>query len=69
MRMGNYWRGIARMKIIKSGIKPGKQFTCHYCGCVFLAEQGEYKFQENSQRRCYYEADCPECGHTVEVDC
>lgn len=57
------------MKIIKHGNpkynKPDRKFRCDYCGCIFEAEYGEYKYgncQYNTwYYEWYYECECPEC--------
>ena len=51
------------MKIIKAGkvpekVKRDKRFECLKCGCVFDAEEGEYKCEEFYG----YSAQCPCCG-------
>lgn len=52
------------MKILKRGrlTKKGKRFDCNVCGCAFVAEQSEYKF-EGSQRDWAYVAKCPCCNN------
>lgn len=60
------------MKIIQKGdlnrLKKIKRFECGQCGCIFEAENTEYKY-EFSQRDNYgwYEAHCPTCHRTVTL--
>lgn len=52
------------MKIIEHGRKPGqmvRRFVCIKCGCVFDANDTEYKYID-AQRDPYYICACPECG-------
>lgn len=53
------------MKILKQGkiknISGIKRFKCNYCGCVFEAEQGEYKSGQH-YNDTYYFCECPFCG-------
>lgn len=57
------------MKIIEHGSpkynKPDKKFKCDYCGCIFIAEYGEYKYSDCQcnalYHEWYYECECPEC--------
>ncbi len=53
------------MKIIKHGSpkynKPDREFKCDYCGCIFTAEYGEYKYSGCQYNIEYYECKCPEC--------
>ena len=56
------------MKIIKHGdinkLKKIKTFNCKLCGCLFEADNTEYKtgFQYNE---IYYYIKCPFCGKKV----
>lgn len=59
------------MKIIKNGKikKKTKEFTCERCGCVFEAEQGEYR--SASQMEALHdgiEAVC-NCSHCKSIVC
>ena len=60
------------MKILKQGkskeevariIKQVRQFECSTCGCVFEADNTEYKYQF-CQREAeeWWECECPNCG-------
>ncbi len=48
------------MKIIKAGKVPEKvrRFECLQCGCIFDADEGEYKCEEFYG----YYVQCPCCG-------
>ena len=52
------------MKIIKQGKKPDTsiKFTCRFCGCVFIAEKGEYSIVPMGYNDVGYECNCPNCG-------
>lgn len=59
------------MKIIKQGktieeleaiLKKTKRFECKICGCVFEADDGEYKWVEDHIYGAYV-CDCPNCCH------
>lgn len=52
------------MKIIVQGKKPdlSKDFVCSYCGCVFVAEKGEYSTVQTGYNETGYECNCPCCG-------
>ena len=56
------------MKIIKYGRIPDatKQFKCLYCGCIFEADDTEYrhKFDRNED---YYICECPVCENETSV--
>ena len=58
------------INIIKPGdlslLKETKAFSCKKCGCEFLADREDYKFQY-SQREgiSWYEIKCPTCGANV----
>lgn len=56
------------MKILKQGkskekvdriIKQVRQFECSICGCVFEADNTEYKYQFSHK---WLECKCPNCG-------
>lgn len=58
------------MKIIKEGLsceeierkrKGIKHFKCDFCGCVFEAEQGEYKCNQYYNSELSYTCSCPKC--------
>ena len=53
------------MKIIKEGslnlLLGIKRFECRNCGCIFEAEEGEYKHGQQYNEDYYY-CDCPYCG-------
>lgn len=58
------------MKIIKQGkskeelktiLNKTKRFECKTCGCIFEADKGEYKFEEDYICSTYY-CKCPNCG-------
>lgn len=58
------------MKVIRMGEKhlPIKRFTCRSCGCVFEAEEGEYKVASNIEWAKYgfnAKCECPYCGEMV----
>lgn len=63
------------MKILKSGIIPEYKFTCHICGCEFVAYRTECNITEmvklpEAQIGVFVSVACPEC-HTElkqEVD-
>ena len=59
------------MKIIKQGktkeeldaiLKETKRFECKTCGCIFEADKGEYKREEDFIHGTYF-CDCPNCCH------
>jgi Zn finger protein HypA/HybF involved in hydrogenase expression len=61
---------MSRVKILKQGLskaelekkrKRTKQFECHECGCIFSADAGEYKFEEDYIYTTYF-CDCPNCS-------
>lgn len=60
------------MKIIKKGdprkYKPEIEFVCQKCGCVFVAEYGEYEKHESQIQGTSYMSKCPECGYTASKD-
>lgn len=61
------------MKIIVQGKEPdlSKKFECSYCGCVFVAEKGEYSLVQTDYNSSDYECDCPCCGtncYNIERD-
>ena len=59
--------------ILKQGnlnrLKRTLRFECKKCGCVFDAEQDEYKSQYSQREMCgWYEIKCPCCEGWVTVD-
>lgn len=44
------------MKILKSGDRRPRRFTCRYCGCVFVAASGDNFFVQ-----------CPECNSDFDM--
>ena len=56
------------MKIIKNGeikkIKQTKTFDCDFCGCIFEADNTEYR-SGSQYNEIYYYSTCPFCGRTV----
>lgn len=57
------------MKVLSHGDpkkgKPDIKFFCRRCGCVFVAEFGEYKKECSQIEGLWYSAKCPECGTSV----
>ena len=59
------------MKIIKEGNpdwnKKLKEFTCHHCGCVFVADHNEYIVDawRNTET---YTCNCPCCDNKVYLE-
>ncbi len=53
------------MKIIKEGnlkkLKKIKRFVCEECGCIFEAEEYEYKWG-SQYNETYYYCTCPCCN-------
>lgn len=56
------------MKIIKYGdkkkLKIIKTFDCDFCGCIFEADNTEYKIGSQYNEEYYY-IKCPFCSRTV----
>lgn len=61
------------MKIIKQGkskeeletlLKQTKRFACTLCDCIFEADLGEYKYEQDDIYTSYY-CECPNCGRIV----
>ena len=56
------------MKIIKEGnlelLKQIRRFKCGLCGCIFEADNTEYK-TDNQYNHTYYTCDCPCCNREV----
>lgn len=67
------------MEILRKGksMELRVEFTCHNCGCVSVAEPGEYSITSsgNAENITAYEAVCPNCDAVIyshkafEVDC
>lgn len=56
------------MKILKMGEVPSesKMFICNYCGCEFIADEGEYsKCYSQGEDMMLYAASCPCCKRYV----
>ena len=55
------------MKILKHGDLQLRKFTCHKCGCEFVADMKEYTVKEGGYLKIpdVYSIDCPECGGHV----
>lgn len=45
--------------------RPDLQFCCNRCGCVFIAEYGEYKIFDSQIDGRSYDAKCPCCGNSI----
>lgn len=61
------------MKIIKHGdvgcLKQIKRFECKSCGCIFEADNTEYKHEFSQREMCgWYETRCPTCKRYVTVN-
>ena len=41
--------------------KERRLFTCQYCGCMFVANQGEYEWRTGDMVRTSF-CNCPMCG-------
>lgn len=56
------------MEILKKGelknLKKTMKFICNECGCIFLADKGEYRYA-TVQWEEDYSCNCPTCNHTV----
>lgn len=52
------------MKIIKSGDRRPRRFTCRCCGCVFIAELGEYTVAASGDN---FFVHCPECKNHFDM--
>lgn len=57
------------MKIIRHGdpkrTKPDIEFECRCCGCIFIAEYGEYQKFNSQKDGSWMEAICPECNRKI----
>ena len=53
------------MRVIIEGdlslLKKEKQFRCERCGCIWYAEEGEYKNESNQIDGSLYACQCPTC--------
>ena len=60
------------MEIIKQGdiskLKQTKKFECRRCGCIFLADDDEYKYSGSQYNESYYQCACPTCNNSVYSD-
>lgn len=59
--------------ILKQGdlnrLKRTLRFGCQKCGCVFDADQDEYKSQYSQREMCgWYEIKCPCCESWVTLE-
>lgn len=65
------------MKILKQGkskeeidriTKQVRQFECPVCGCVFEADNTEYKHHYNQREDTkWLECNCPNCGKLITI--
>lgn len=57
------------MKILvpgdKNRLRKYKKFKCMDCGCVFIADKGEYKDQSTQRDGPMFAIECPCCGRTT----
>lgn len=57
------------MKIIRDGdknkLRKIKTFDCDFCGCLFEADNTEYKIKSFYNDKAYYYITCPCCGRQV----
>ena len=60
------------MEILKQGdiskLKQTKKFECRWCGCIFLADDDEYKYSGSQYNESYYQCACPTCNTPVYSD-
>lgn len=42
-----------------------KLFYCHFCGCLFEADDDDYKLIEGADEGIFAATSCPDCGHEV----
>jgi RNase P subunit RPR2 len=61
------------LRIIKHGdvnrLKQIKRFECKSCGCIFEADNSEYKHEFSQREMCgWYSVQCPTCNKYVTVD-
>lgn len=56
------------MKIIRNGdknkLKQIQTFDCDFCGCLFEADNTEYKISSQYNEEYYY-VTCPFCGRSI----
>ena len=59
------------IKIIKESktkiILSTKRFVCNFCGCIFEADNKDYKVGEQ-YNAVYYSCECPSCAKTAYVN-
>lgn len=59
------------MKIVKEGNpnwnKKPKEFTCRYCGCVFVADSNEYVVDTWRNTKTYT-CNCPCCDNKAYLE-
>jgi len=60
------------MRIIKHGdvnkLKQIKRFECKSCGCIFEADNTEYKHEYSQRETCdWYSVKCPTCNKYVTL--
>lgn len=59
------------MRIIKKGDLKPRIFNCNNCGCIFEANNKEYRYKKQCVYPDYvgiYYCECPQCEHEVEVE-
>ena len=60
------------MEIIKQGdlerLRKTKEFNCPACGCIFRADQNEYKHSWGGYNEEYYTCECPTCKRLVYLE-
>lgn len=42
-----------------------KLFYCRFCGCLFEADDDDYKLVEGADEGIFAATSCPDCGHEV----
>ena len=64
------------MKILVQGnkdrLKKNKKFECRYCGCVFIADNTEYRDESTQKDGPMFTIECPCCNKSVwsySTDC
>ena len=54
------------MKIIKQGdlrrLDKTRRFTCRDCGCIWDANQTEYRYESDGRNEDLWICECPTCG-------
>lgn len=59
------------MKIIKAGdlkrINGIKRFTCRACGCIWEADNSEYRTETDFRNGRYFTMRCPTCARETIV--